>query len=74
MRVVSRASASVIAGRIVVSRRASLDVPAPGGTEKQDVEVRMPASPSASPQLLRMPTDAPFDPLLKLDTRFQAIS
>jgi hypothetical protein len=31
MRVVSRASARVIAGRMVVSRRASLDVPAPRG-------------------------------------------
>jgi hypothetical protein len=31
MRVVSRASARVIAGRIVVSRHASIDLPAPGG-------------------------------------------
>jgi hypothetical protein len=31
MRVVSRASARVIAGKIVVSRRASIDLPAPGG-------------------------------------------
>jgi hypothetical protein len=31
MRVVSMASARVIAGRMVVSRRASLDVPTPGG-------------------------------------------
>jgi hypothetical protein len=28
---VSMASASVIAGRMVVSRRASIDLPAPGG-------------------------------------------
>jgi hypothetical protein len=31
MRVVSISSASVIAGRIVVSRRSSIDLPAPGG-------------------------------------------
>jgi hypothetical protein len=31
MRVVSRASAKVIAGRMVVSRYASTDLPAPGG-------------------------------------------
>jgi hypothetical protein len=31
MRVVSRASARLIAGNMVVNRRASLDVPAPGG-------------------------------------------
>jgi hypothetical protein len=31
MRVVSRASARVIAGRMVVRRRASLDLPTPGG-------------------------------------------
>src|SRR5687767_4672078 len=31
MRVVAMASARVISGRIVVRRRASLDVPAPGG-------------------------------------------
>jgi hypothetical protein len=31
MRVVSMASARVMAGRMVVSRRASIDVPAPGG-------------------------------------------
>ncbi len=31
MRVVSMASARVIAGRMVVSRRASIDFPAPGG-------------------------------------------
>jgi hypothetical protein len=34
IRVVSMASARVIAGRRVVSRRASLDVPAPGGPSK----------------------------------------
>ena len=34
MRVVSRASARVMAGRMVVSRRASLDVPAPWGPEE----------------------------------------
>jgi hypothetical protein len=32
--VVSIASARVIAGRMVVSRRASIDVPAPGGPSK----------------------------------------
>jgi hypothetical protein len=37
MRVVSRASARGIAGRIVVSRRASLDVPAPGGPSRSRV-------------------------------------
>jgi hypothetical protein len=31
MRVVSMASARVMAGRMVVSRRASIDLPAPGG-------------------------------------------
>jgi hypothetical protein len=31
IRVVSMASARIIAGRIVVSRRASIDLPAPGG-------------------------------------------
>jgi hypothetical protein len=34
MRVVSIASARVIAGKIVVSRRASLDLPAPGGPSR----------------------------------------
>jgi hypothetical protein len=34
IRVVSMASARVIAGRMVVSRRASIDVPAPGGPSK----------------------------------------
>jgi hypothetical protein len=34
MRVVSMASARVMAGRIVVSRRASIDLPAPGGPSK----------------------------------------
>jgi hypothetical protein len=34
IRVVSIASARVIAGRMVVSRRASIDVPAPGGPSK----------------------------------------
>jgi hypothetical protein len=31
MRVVSRASSRVVGGRMVVSRRANLDFPAPGG-------------------------------------------
>jgi hypothetical protein len=35
IRVVSIASARVIAGRMVVSRRASIDVPAPGGPSKR---------------------------------------
>jgi hypothetical protein len=35
MRVVSRASGRAIAGRIVVSRRASIDMPAPGGPSKR---------------------------------------
>jgi hypothetical protein len=35
IRVVSMASASVIAGRSVVSRRASIDVPAPGGPRRR---------------------------------------
>ena len=35
IRVVSRASARVIAGRIVVSRRASIDLPAPGGPRRR---------------------------------------
>jgi hypothetical protein len=35
IRVVSRASARVIAGRIVVSRRASIDWPAPGGPRRR---------------------------------------
>ena len=35
MRVVSRASARVIAGRMVVSRRASIDLPAPGGRARR---------------------------------------
>src|SRR6266850_7054697 len=35
MRVVSMASASVMAGRMVVSRRASIDLPAPGGASKR---------------------------------------
>jgi hypothetical protein len=35
MRVGSMASASVISGRIVVRRRASLDVPAPGGPSRR---------------------------------------
>jgi hypothetical protein len=34
IRVVSMASARVIAGRMVMSRRASIDVPAPGGPSK----------------------------------------
>jgi hypothetical protein len=34
IRVVSMASARVIAGRMVVSRRASIDLPAPGGPSK----------------------------------------
>jgi hypothetical protein len=34
-RVVSIASANVIAGRRVVSRRASIDVPAPGGPRRR---------------------------------------
>src|SRR5882724_2177347 len=34
MRMVSRASPRVMAGRMVVSRRASIDVPAPGGPSK----------------------------------------
>jgi hypothetical protein len=34
IRVVSMASARVIAGRMVVSRRASMDLPAPGGLSK----------------------------------------
>ena len=38
MRVVSRASARVIAGRIVVSRRASIDLPAPGGPRRRTFE------------------------------------
>ena len=35
MRVVSRASARVMAGKIVVSRRASIDLPAPGGPSRR---------------------------------------
>ena len=35
MHVVSRASARVIAGKMVVSRRASLDVPTPGGPSRR---------------------------------------
>src|SRR5262245_12112320 len=35
MRVVSMASARVIAGRMVVRRRASFDVPAPGGPSRR---------------------------------------
>ena len=35
IRVVSRASARVMAGRIVVSRRASIDWPAPGGPSRR---------------------------------------
>ena len=35
IRVVSRASARVIAGRMVVSRRASIDFPAPGGPRRR---------------------------------------
>src|SRR5262245_28758982 len=35
IRVVSMASARVIAGRMVVSRRASIDLPAPGGPSKR---------------------------------------
>ena len=35
MRVVSMASARVIAGRMVVSRRASIDLPAPGGPRRR---------------------------------------
>jgi hypothetical protein len=35
MRVVSIASASVIAGRMAVSRRASIDLPAPGGPRRR---------------------------------------
>jgi hypothetical protein len=35
IRVVSMASARVIAGGIVVSRRASIDLPAPGGPSRR---------------------------------------
>jgi hypothetical protein len=35
MRVVSRASAKVMAGRMVVRRRARIDVPAPGGSRRR---------------------------------------
>jgi hypothetical protein len=35
MRVVSRASARRIAGRMVVSRRASIDFPTPGGPRRR---------------------------------------
>jgi hypothetical protein len=35
MRVVSMASARVMAGRMVVSRRASIDLPAPGGPRRR---------------------------------------
>jgi hypothetical protein len=37
IRVVSMAWVRVIAGRMVVGRRASMDVPAPGGPEQEDV-------------------------------------
>ncbi len=35
MRMVSMASAKVITGRMVVSRRASIDLPAPGGPRRR---------------------------------------
>jgi hypothetical protein len=39
---VLRASPRVITGRMVVSRRARLDVPAPGGADEEDVVGRTP--------------------------------
>jgi hypothetical protein len=47
IRVVSMLSARVIAGRMVASRRASIDLPAPGGPRSRDVMVGTPASGSA---------------------------
>jgi hypothetical protein len=46
--VVSIASARRIAGRMVVSRRASIDFPTPGDPNEEDVWVRTPASRLAS--------------------------
>jgi hypothetical protein len=48
IRVVSMASASVIYGRIVVSRRASMDVLTLGRAKQQEILSRTPASPSHS--------------------------
>jgi hypothetical protein len=42
MRVVSTASARVIAGRMVVSRRASMDLPAPWRSQEEEIRVRTP--------------------------------
>jgi hypothetical protein len=49
MRVVSMASARVMAGKMVVSRRVSLDFPTPKWIEEEDVVIRTPASCSALP-------------------------
>jgi hypothetical protein len=72
--VVSRASARVIAGRIVVSRRASLDGPAPGRAEEEDVGDRTPAYHFASPVLLVMPMAPLLNRLVKRPHQYRALS
>jgi hypothetical protein len=54
------ASARVIAGRMVVSRRASMDLPAPGGPSKSHIMVRTPASSLVSPTPMRCRRPVPL--------------
>jgi hypothetical protein len=58
MRVVSRASARVIAGRMVVSRRASLDFPTPGGPSSRTLGSERPHS--VHPNMQRSMTCQPM--------------
>jgi hypothetical protein len=73
MHVVSMASASVIAGRIMVSRRASLDFP-PKGAEQEDVVDRTPAYHFDSPMSFRLPMDPLLNRLVKRPHQYTAIS
>jgi hypothetical protein len=68
------ASARVIAGRMVVSRRASMDLPAPGAAEQEDIMGRTPASHFASPVPLGMPMDPVPNRLVKRPHQYGAIS
>jgi hypothetical protein len=68
------ASARVIAGRMVVSRCTSIDLPAPGGHRSQDVGGRTPAYYFASPMSLRMPIDLLLNLLFKLENQCRSIS
>jgi hypothetical protein len=67
--VVSRASARVIAGRMVESRRVSIDLPTPGRAKKEQIMVRTPASRSASLSLLWLPLANTVDHLWRWEPR-----